>query len=159
MNVLIAFYSKADNAESMANALKNFFKLKNFKIKFLKLKPKKEVKVDEYSKLEKIDFEEDLVDVKSFDLIIVGTPVSNFSMHPVVEHFVRKLKNVENKKFGIFCSSVALAGKTVQKLSGILSTMGADVVSSVTVKSLFDLNEKKTEEIKKFASDLLEKIS
>ena len=157
MKILVAFYSKSDNTKSMAQALKDAFESNSHEVKFLELIPKNSGNSKELLKLGKFEFEEEIFDVSEFDLIVIGTPVANFSVHFVVEKYVRLLENTENKKVGLFCSSVALAGSTIKSLDSLLSTMQADVIGSLTIKSLFELDKKKIDKVKKFALELMKK--
>jgi len=160
LKILIAFYSRdGDNANTVAENLKNGFSELGHSAELFKIIPSLKATAADYAKMKSIGFENAPPGLDEFDLIILGTPVHSFSPHPVVDSFTRTLTGVENKKFAIFCTSVALAGTTVQSLSGILVTMGADVIGSLSVKSLFELNEEKLKPVKKFPALLIEKMS
>ncbi len=158
MRVLIAYYSKTGNTEAAAMAMEKVLKSAGNKVTLLKVKPKKELKAGQYDKNGKnLPLASKQTDLKEFDLVLAGTPVWNFSPSPIISAYLREAKNAKNKKFALFATCTAMSGSTILKMSNILTTRGAKIVDSLTVKSIFALDKEKLKEFEKFAKELSEK--
>jgi flavodoxin len=159
MNILIAYYSKTGTTERVAVALQQQLALDKHSVKLEKIQPLKELKASHYKKMEKeVALKDPLVDVKGFDLVLVGTPVWGFSPCPIVSSYLRLLQNAEGKRFALFATCTVLPGTTMQRMSSVLATKGANVLGSIVVKSVFALNEAKLAEAKEFAIELQKKL-
>ena len=158
MNVAIAFHSKTGSTEKAALAIRDQLERNGHAVTFLRLVPEKELKAYQYRKNGKeLELKDPVLDVKKFDLVIVGTPIWSFCPTPIVLSYLRGLKNTSGKKFALFATCTALPGTSIQRMGSILTTKGARVLTSLTIKSIFPLDEKKLSEAKHFA-DVLEKI-
>jgi hypothetical protein len=93
-------------------------------------------------------------DAEKFDLVIVGTPVWGFGPTPIVLSYLRKMRNTGGKKFALFATCTALPGTTIQRMASILSTKGAKVEGSLTIRSIFPIGEAKLREAHGFAEQL-----
>ncbi len=154
-NVLIAYYSKTGSTEKVALALQEILLSKNNSVKLVKITPKQNLKAFEYKKIGKdLPLKDAPFDVKKFDLILVGTPVWSFCPTPIIQSYLRSLKNAQGKSFALFATCTALPGTTIQRMGSIISTKGGKVLASLTIKSVFELDRKKIEEAKKFAEGL-----
>jgi len=155
MNVAIAFHSKTGSTEKAALAIKGQFEKNGHSVSFLKLVPEKDLKAYQYRKNGKeLKLKDPVLDVKDFDLVVVGSPVWSFSPTPIVLSYLRSLKNTSGKRFALFATCTALPGTSIQRMGSILTTKGAKVVSTLTIKSIFPLDEKKLAEARRFADSL-----
>ncbi len=158
MNILIAYYSKTGSTERVATALKRSLE-KEHRVTLFRVKPQRELKAHEYKKGEKdLPLQQPFVDLRGFDLVFVGTPVWSFCPTPIMVSYLRKLRNAKGKRFALFATCMALPGTTIKRMSNILSTKGAVIVDSMTLKSIFELDEKKMQEAQRFARNLLPKL-
>ena len=157
MKILIAFYSRTGNTEAAAGTMAEALRGSGNEVKVLRIKPKKEMKARQYDKNgKKVELATKSVDLKPYDLVLVGTPVWNFSPTPIVTAYLRNQRNVKGKKFALFTTCSALSGTTMLKMSNILSTKGAKVIGSLTIKSIFALDKEKLGEAREFAKRVLE---
>ncbi len=160
MKVLIVYYSKTGNTEAAAKAISAKLREHKHKVNLLKILPKKELKARDYKKTgNRVELKNNPVSFIDYDLVIVGTPVWNFSPSPVVLSYLRQTSKLKNKKFALFATCTAMSGSTILKMSNILSTRGAKVVESLTIKSIFALDKEKLKEAEVFAEKLSEKNS
>lgn len=157
MNILIAFYDKEGEVSKVSEALKQVFEIEEHSVTLEEIKPKQLLKEPEYSKLESVQLLNKNLDVSKYDLIVIGTPVWSFFPSPVITSYLKQLKNSKNKNFALFIVCV-LPGNAIKKMSNILTTQGANVVSTLTLQSIFKLNEKKLESVKNFAYEIIFKI-
>jgi flavodoxin len=159
MNIAIAFHSKTGSTEKTALAIKGQLEKKGHSVTFLKLVPERDLKAYQYRKNGKeLKLKKVVSDVKKFDLVVVGTPIWGFSPTPIVLSYLRSLKNTSGKRFALFATCTALPGTSIQRMGSILTTKGARVLNSLTIKSIFPLDEKKLAEAKRFADSLEEKV-
>lgn len=155
MDVAIAFYSKTGSTERAAIAIKARLEKSGHSVSFLRLLPEKELKAYQYGKDGKdLKLKKPLPDLKDFDLVLVGTPVWSFCPSPIVLSYLRSLKNMTGKDFALFATCTALPGSTIQRMGSILTTKGARVLGSLTIKSIFPLDDKKLAEAARFAETL-----
>lgn len=84
-----------------------------------------------------------LPQLSGFDLVVVGSPVRNFSPMDCVLDFLREMKNAKNQKFFLFSTCVALPGTTLKRMSNVVTTKSGIVAGAYTVRSLFDISEEK----------------
>ena len=154
MKILIAYYSKTGSTEKVAEVLKQEFEKNRHNVEFVKIVPVHELKAYQYKKNGKdLALKNEAVNVKKFDLILVGTPVWNFCPTPMVLSYLRNLINAKGKKFALFATCTALPGTTIQRMSSILSK-GGKVIASITIRSIFPLDKKQLEAAKEFARQL-----
>jgi len=159
MNILIAYYSKTGSTEKVALALQQRLQEKGHFIKLARISPLKQLKAYQYKKSDKgLQLLQPLLDVKKFDFVIVGTPVWSYCPTPIVLSYLRKLRNTKGKRFALFATCMALPGTTIQRMGNILTTKGASVLDSLTVRSVFELDDAKLAEVSRFAESLGEKI-
>jgi flavodoxin len=159
MRVLITYYSKTGNTKIVAETIKEYVKKAGHEVELYELIPKEKLRAYEYKKLEKVELEHAKIDVKPYKLIFIGTPVWNFSPTPIVAHYLREAKNVNNKRFALFATCIALPGTTIKRLSNILATRNARVVNSIVVRSMFKLERKRLKFLKRFVEETLAKAS
>jgi flavorubredoxin len=161
MNALIVFFSLTHNTEKVAEAIAEELRNKKVsvsmeKITVLKEKDKnKNKKKNKKDKKKEVKIQAQTLDWKKFDLIFVGTPVHGFQPAEAITVYLRQCSNVSGKNIGVFVTCSAFPGKTIKKISGILSSHGGKLKDWIVLKSLFGLNEKKLGEAKKFASSFL----
>ena len=155
MKVLIAFYSKTGSTEKVAETLKAQLEEKGHWAELEKIVPMHELKAYQYKKKGKgIALKKPVLDAKKFDLVVIGTPVWSFCPTPIVLSYIRSLLNANGKKFALYATCTALPGTTIQRMGSILSTKGGNVIASLTIRSLFPLDETKLCEAKEFANQL-----
>lgn len=158
MNILIAYYSKTGATEKVAAVLQQALEKKH-RVTLFRLRPVQELKAHEYKKNEKdLPLQQPLPGLKGFDLVVVGTPVWNFCPTPIAVSYLRKALGAKGKRFALFATCTALPGTTIKRLGSILSTKGATVVDSLTIRSVFELDEKKLQEAERFAERLLQQL-
>ncbi|MEK6972586.1 MAG: hypothetical protein AABW72_00910 [archaeon] len=156
MNIKIIIYKKGESIENCLGMLKKTLENAGQQVIVEEINPALKLKEYEYAKLEKIELLNTDYSVKDFDLIIFGAPVWSFSS-PVLAEYLQKMENAEGKKFAIFIVCI-MPANVMRKLSSIVATRGGDVISTLTVQSLFEIKGNKTLVMKKFAEDLLEKL-
>jgi len=160
MKILVAFYSKTGTTKQVAETIFQELEKKGHSLSIHEIVPSKEMKAHEYLKNEKkISLKNPLLDLKKFDLIFLGSPVWNFKPSPIVTTFARQAKHVKGKKFAVFITCSALPGTAIARLSNILYTKSADVVESISINSIFKLDEFKLSKAKKFAEEAVKKSS
>ena len=156
MKILIAYYSKTGVTKRVAEALAAFLEARQHAVRLEHVKPEQDLKAYEYSKNEKdLKLKNPLVDLRGFDMVFVGTPVWNFSPTPIIVSYLRQLRSARNRKFALFATCTVLPGPTVQRMGSILSTKGARVADSITVRSGFEIDKSKLLQIEAFAERLL----
>lgn len=155
MRILVAYYSKTGTTEMVALSLKEGLEEKGHSAELAKILPQEELKAAQYKKDGKeIELKNPVLDVQKFDLVIVGTPVWGFCPSPIVLSYLRGLQNTSGKNFALFATCTARPGTTIQRMSSILSTKGATVTGSLTIRSIFPLDGAKLREAKAFAEQL-----
>lgn len=155
MKILIAYYSKTGSTEKVAEVLKQEFEKNKHKVELVKIVPVHELKAYQYKKNGKnLALKTPVTNIKKFDLILIGTPVWNFCPTPITLAYLRNLLNAKDKNFALFATCTALPGTTIQRMGSILSTKGGKITASITIRSIFSLDEKKLETAKEFAKQL-----
>ena len=155
MRVLVTYYSKTGSTEKLAEALERKFREDGHSVKSVKIIPMQDLKAYQYKKNGKdLGLKDAVLDLKNFDLVVVGTPVWSYCPTPIIVSYLRNAKNVQGKKFALFATCTALPGTTMKRMSNILTTRGAKVVDSITVRSIFELDSKKLGPAKDFAEKL-----
>ncbi len=158
MNILIAYYSKTGATEKVAMALERFLR-KSHRVTLFRIKPVQEMKAHEYKKREKdLPLLQPLINLKDFDLVFVGTPVWNFCPTPITVSYLRRLVSAKGKRFVLFATCTALPGTTIKRMSNILTTKGATVVDSITIRSIFELDASKLGIAERFAERVLKEL-
>ena len=162
MRALIAFQHGSKANEQVANEIKKIFEENRIKTILQAIQPKEEMRVYDYFKVfrkkKSLALKPCITDVSKFAITIIGTPVLKFGPTPIMEAYVRKLENVKGAKFALYCTPVGFAGTTIKKLAGILRTKGAKIVGTLTLSSIFELNEKKLSEARFFAQELVKQL-
>lgn len=160
MNILIAYYSKTGSTERVAIELQQHLLKKGSKVRLARIFPTKELKAYQYKKNGKsLKLKQPLLDVKFFDLVVVGTPVWNFCPTPIILSYLRSMRNVKGKRFALFATCTALPGTTIQRMGNILTTNGATVLNSLTIRSIFALDEPKLAQARLFGEALHKLLS
>jgi len=155
MNILIAYYSKTGSTETVAAALEQQLLKKGNDVSIAKILPVEDLKAYQYKKNDKaVRLKGKLPELKSFDLVLVGTPVWGFCPTPIIVSYLQGLKNTTGKKFALFATCTALPGTTIQRMGSILTTKGAKVLTSLTIRSVFELDETKLGQAREFADSL-----
>ena len=157
MKILIAYYSKSGSTEAIAKKLSAILQQNRHMVTVFKIRPMRELKAYDYGKNSHIELKQPLPDVSAYDLILIGTPVWSFCPSPIVSSYLRQLRRIKGKRVALFASCMALPGTTIQRMSSILSTKGAVVAESLTIRSVFKIDETKLGEAEKFVQLLLSK--
>ncbi|MEM4662549.1 MAG: NAD(P)H-dependent oxidoreductase [Candidatus Diapherotrites archaeon] len=159
MKVLIAYQGDNKTNAQVAETMKKVFEENGAEVKVEGIRPTIEMRlydyIKEFKKKKKIEFKKATTDVKSYDLVVIGTPVLKFSPTPLMETYVRSLKNTKGKKFVLYCTPVGFAGSTIKRLANILATKGGLIVSTLTISSIFELNEEKLARVKSYTQQLI----
>ena len=155
MRILVTYYSKTGTTEKVAMAMEKTLSEKGHKVELARISPKEELKAYQYKKNGKeLELKSPLESLKKFDLVIVGTPVWSYCPTPIILSYLRNAKGLEGNKFALFATCTALPGTTIKRMGNILATRGAMVVDSLTIRSIFELDEKKLEPARQFAANL-----
>lgn len=162
MKVLIAYQGNNKTNAQVAEAMKKVFEEDGAEVKVEGIEPTIEMRLydylKEFRKKKRIEFKKATTDVKGYELVVIGTPVLKFSPTPLMETYVRSLKNTKGKDFVIYCTPVGFAGTTIKRLANILATKGANIVGTLTLSSIFELNDEKLNIAKNFARQMLSEI-
>jgi len=160
MKVLIAYQAHNKTNEQVAEAMKKVFEERALEVTMQAVEPATEMRLYDYVKLfrknKHVPLKEAITDVKQFDLIVIGTPVLKFCPTPIMETYLRSLKNTKGKQFVLYCTPVGPAGTTIKRMSNILTTRGAKIKATLTISSIFELNEKKLSAVREFANSLFD---
>ena len=151
MRVLVSFYSKTGRTKRVAEELAKEFGEKH-EVVVHEITPEQELKAARYPKNGKdIELVKPLLELGKFDLVLIGTPVWGFCPSPIVISYIRKLTGVKGKNFALFSTCTALPGTTIKRMSNILAMKNAQIVDSLTLKGLFELDCEQMALAKKFA--------
>jgi len=163
LRVLVAFHAESSSSEKIAESFKKAFEAGGHSVEMLGVRARRKMRVydyiKEFRKKKRLELAPALNDVKSFDLVVVGTPIrrisGTFTPTPEMITYLRGLKGARNKRFVLFSTCVLTSGSSIKKMSNILTTKGAKIHDTITVKSIFELDEKKLLPVRQLA----EKIS
>jgi hypothetical protein len=150
VNIIIAFDNHHECGK-VAKRISNDLTLKKIKNTLFEIVPKNLKEKNE----KKIVFNK-LPEIKSADLLIVGTSVKNFSSHRNVNAFIRALKPIKNLK-ACFYSTGIILGTELKKMSSIASMKGITTIESIGFTSIFEFDENKLKEVDEFVEKILEK--
>ena len=142
----------------VALKLKQVFEKHGFSVAMEEIIPVMKLKEYEYEKLPKIELENSKLDVSGYDLIVIGSPVWSFFPSPVVTTFIRKLENTKKKNFALFCTCV-VQGNVIKRMSNLLTTKGAKIIDSLTIRSIFEVDKKKLKDAEIFAENIIQKLN
>ena len=159
MKILIAYQANNKTSQQVAETMQKVFMEQNVNVTMQAVEPAVEMRLydylKEFRKKKGIPLKKAILDIGSYDLIVIGTPVLKFCPTPIMETYVRRLKNTKGKQFALYCTPVGFAGTTLKRMAAILTTKGAKIRATLTVSSIFELNEKKLAIVKEFAATLL----
>jgi len=164
LRILVVYPAESSSSVKIAEAFREVFAEKGHIAKMEGVRAKKKMRVYDYirefRKKKRLELAPLDLDVKQFDLIVVGTPVrrisGNFSPAPEITTYLRELKNTNGKKFALFSTCIITPGSSIKKMSNILTTKGATVKETITVKSVFELDGKKLKPVKDLAARIVE---
>ena len=151
MRVLIAFYSKTGRTEKVAEEMAKALSKARHKAVLSKIVPLHKMRAAKYSKSGKVALDNPPLKLREFDLVFVGTPVWNFCPSPIVSSYLRQLKNQPGKRFALFSTCTGLPGTTNKRMANILAMEKASVLGSITINSIFDLDEALLARAREFA--------
>ena len=155
MRVLISFYSKTGRTKKIAEELAKTFESYKHETSLYEITPQEVLKAARYNKEGKdLVLVDPLVDVRQFDLVLVGTPVWSFCPSPIVLSYIRQLKGTKRKNFALFSTCTALPGTTIKRMSNILSTMNANVLDSLMIRGVFEIDAERLALARKFVKKL-----
>lgn len=160
MKILIAYQAHNKTNEQVAETMKKVFEEHAAEVTMQAIEPAVEMRLYDYVKLfrkkKRVPLKKAITDVKQFDLIVIGTPVLKFCPTPIMETYIRSLQNTRGKQFVLYCTPVGPAGTTIKRMSNVLTTRGAKIKATLTISSIFELNEKKLSTVREFANSLFE---
>ncbi len=146
---LVSFVASAETIK-MAEIVKQELEKKNYSVNLTEIiKHKKQPK-----KKGLVNLKSGKTDWKSFDLIVLGFPVIGISSSHLMNDYLKQCKNISGKQTAVFIGCIGLHGNALKKVSSIISFYGGKLKDSIIVSSFLGLNEKKTEKVKEFASNL-----
>ena len=155
MRILVSFYSKTGRTKGIAEELAQALKANNHEVVLHPITPKEDLKAREYDKNgKKIVLVNPLTNLKEFDVVLVGTPVWSFCPSPIVLSYLRQLRAVKGKRFGLFATCTVLPGTTIKRMVSILATKNGKVYDSLILNSVFDFDREKLALARKFAEKL-----
>ena len=161
MRILIAYQGNNKTNQQVAETMKKVFEEHGLDVTMQAVEPAVEMRLydylKEFRKKKGIPLKEAILDVSNYDLVVVGTPVLKFCPTPIMETYIRELKGTKSKQFVLYCTPVGFAGTTIRRMASILTTKGAKIKATLTISSIFELNEKKLALVKEFAMRLLPK--
>jgi len=164
---LIVYFSSSEkgkqtNEEKVVLELEKLFSEKSFSVKKLLLESKKKLNLNEQFKQEKdLELKQSIEQVKEFDFVVIGSPiVGSFTSAPLVNSFIRtlpKFSENENKPlFALFATGI-IPGFGIKKMQSLLSMKGIKPAESAAFTSMFEFDERKMVEVKKFFENILKK--
>jgi flavodoxin len=155
MRVLVSFYSKTGRTRRVAEEIARAMESKDHEVLLRPITPKEVLKASRYARDgKKIELVEPLLDMKVFDIVFVGTPVWGFCPSPIVLSYLRQLRNIKGKRFALFSTCTVLPGTTIKRMANILATKNARILDSLTIKSVFDLDEERLIAARRFAEKI-----
>lgn len=155
-NFLIAYYNMGEVKKTVTK-MSEGLKEKNHYVETFDLVLDTSLDLKNQFKKEKELSLKNKINIKKFDYIIIGTPIISFTSVPAVNIFIRQLDKIENKKFILFATGIGLPGKAIKKMGSLLSMKKGKVIESKVFSSIFEFDEKKLNEAKKFVIDAIEK--
>jgi hypothetical protein len=154
--VLLAYYPLGEVQKVIAR-LEKLFKERKFKVVKEQILLKQEVEIKKQFKIEKkLVLRKKPLSIKSFDLVVIGTPIVSFSSVPAVNVFIRNLKSIEDKKFALVATGIGLPGTAIKKMQSILLMRRGKVVASQVFSSIFEFDERKLKEVEKLFAKLID---
>ncbi len=154
MKICCIFHSYSGVTRNVCIKLKNESGSDLFEVKPL----------NEYSKLtaytkgclrarkgEKDSIDHESIDISSYDLVIIGTPVWAWKTTPVINAAVNALEGGEGKKAIIFATCGGQPGESLRILKKAVEEKGLTVIGEVMMTKN-DINEK-TEQLVKLVKD------
>ncbi|MBT4191743.1 MAG: hypothetical protein HOE11_00385 [Candidatus Diapherotrites archaeon] len=152
--VLLAYYPLGEVPKVIIK-LAALLKENKINVKTEELILEEDLSMKKQFKLEKkLVLKNKIPSLKSFDLIVIGTPIVSFSSVPAINIFIRSLPKVAEKKFALFATGIGLPGTAIKKMTSLLSMQKGKVVATQVFSSIFEFDEKKLREVNK----LLEQI-
>lgn len=156
--ILLLIYCKTEGCRQISNTIKNELEKEQFEVDLEEIKPKLELKEFEYSKLNKIELASKPVDVKKYDLIVLGLNVWTLNINPVIETYLKGIKNAKNKKFALYLKCV-VQGNSARKVESIINMMQSTVIKKTNFQSIFDITPKMVFDAKRFSIDIVKTMN
>jgi flavorubredoxin len=162
---LIVYYkenedAKYSNEEKAAFELEKHFQKKGISVHKTQLKTVKKLGIKEQQKKEKeIKFASNPPKINDFDFLVIGTPiVGSLTSSPVINAYIRSIPKKSNTKTKtILYATGIIPGFAIKKMQSLLSMQGIKTTDSEAFTSIFEFDEKKLLEIKKFFDRFIEK--
>jgi len=153
--------SKYSNEEKTAFELEKQFTQKGFKVEKIQLKTTKKLGSKEQKKDKEIKFTTKPPEIKNFDFVIIGTPIiGSISSSPIINAYIRNLpKEKSTKTKVVLYATGIIAGFAIKKMQSLLSMNGIKATDSEAFTSIFEFDEKKLLEIRKFFDRFFEQNS
>ena len=154
MKTLIAVYAKTEFPKNIALAIQEVFQAHGWDSEIQEIVPVKKLKEYEYSKLESIDLKNSNLNIREYDLIVLGSEIWSFEPSKVLLTYIKKLQNSKNKNFAVYVTCI-LPGTSLKKISNVLTTQSAKVLETASFRSFFANDKAKLKEAKQFAEKLV----
>lgn len=139
---IVIYYSYSGKTKQVGEFLKNKI-TRRFQTDMLELKPTDESKfflkqcARAFKKIQANLNQQDLIlNLKEYDLIVLGTPVWAFGMAPALRSYINKCSGLETKKVVLFATYGSGVGKNkcINEMTEIIETKGTDDIKSFLVQ-------------------------
>ncbi|MFA5125822.1 MAG: hypothetical protein WC462_02355 [archaeon] len=164
---LIVYFSSSEKGkqaseEKVVLELEKLFSDKKISVKKLLLEPKQKLSLNEQFKQEKdLELKQSIGQIKEFDFVIIGSPiVGSFTSAPLINLFIRtlpKFSENENKPLFVLFATGIIPGFGIKKMQSLLSMKGIKPAESTAFTSIFEFDDKKMAEVKKFFENIFKK--
>ncbi len=149
MKTLIAYFTMGGRTKKTAKAIAN--SLTNYEVTFflIELTGKFIEKIKMLDKYENGDFsaietELNALDVKDYDLIIIGMPTYGSKPPNAFNEIISRMKNLSGKRAIVFTTARFSGGKALEYMKTKIEEVGAQVVNKAKFRRLFYLGVKKS---------------
>ena len=133
MKALIAFYSQSGNTAIFAKKILDVFRKAGVDCEIELIKPIGRV----HPGMKAIEFKNELTDISSYDLLLLGGPVWAFDANPPLRIWTKRFGDLSGKKAALFFTQGGMGGKrAVKTMTELLSDRGANVLAAI-VQSCF----------------------
>ena len=165
---LIVYYkenekAKHSNEEKTASELEKLFIEKGFYVKRELIEPSKKFGLKEQFRTEKeMKLKSKPPSIEGFDFVVIGTPiVGSFTSSPIINAFIRsipKKKAPKKTAFVLFATGI-IPGFALKKMQSLLSMNGIKTLDAEAFTSIFEFDDKKLADVRKFFFRVMEKYA
>ena len=156
MKVLILYFSLGGRTKKVAESIKRGLNSSSVIIEHFEYTKKKREFLSEQNEVMKGDlsgfkYNEDIKDLATYDLIILGFPTHGGRPATIFNGYFEHAQNVDGKNFIIFNTCRFSVGKTFEIMQAVLEQKGGSVVKKRAFKGFFKI---KMPKVDKFVEEL-----